>query len=105
MAYNRYSRVSTDGRVGTPPFVKLNVKDTDLYVTYKRGMSRLDNISYDYYGDPSFDWLILMANPELTDLEFNIPDNSIVRIPFPLDATINEYEKKIDAYETLYGRE
>ena len=103
MAYNRYTKVSLDGEIMLPPSVTLSLKDTDYYVIYKRGLSRLDNISYDYYGDPDYDWLILLANPELTDLEFNIPDNSVVRIPFPLNETLIEYNKKIEAYDAIYG--
>ena len=33
------------------PNISINERLSDYYITYKRNSSRLDNISYDYYGD------------------------------------------------------
>ena len=105
MAINRYSKLIRNGSIKRMPNITISEKSTDYYVRYKRNSSRLDNISYDYYGDPNFDWLILLANPETADLEYNIPDNSLIRIPYPLDVVMEEYNKKIDIYNLLYGIE
>lgn len=103
MAYDRYNKFRINGKVSIPPTVSLPVKSTDFYEVYRVGSTRLDNISYDYYGDPSYDWLILMANPLLGDLEYNIPDGTLIRVPYPLDITLDTYNRQLNKYETLYG--
>ena len=105
MAYNRYTKLLRDGYYRRMPSITLDRRSSDYYTVYNRGMSRLDNISYDYYGDAGYDWLILLANPEVADLEFNIPDETVLRIPYPLESVIEEFNKKIDAYDALYGIE
>ena len=103
MAYDRYNRFRTDGSVGIPPAVPIPQKATDFYETYVRGVTRLDLVSYDYYGDPGYDWLILMANPDLGNMEFEIPDGSTLRIPYPLNLTLENYANQIERYIRLYG--
>lgn len=103
MGYDRYKAFRTDGKVFIPPTVKITPKSTDFFEEYHRGITRLDNVSYDYYGDPGYDWLILMANPDLGNLEFEIPDGAIVRVPFPLDITLEMYNNEIQKFYTLYG--
>lgn len=103
MSYDRYNRFRVDGKISVPPFIKIFPKSSDFFETYKKGLTRLDNISYDYYGDPSYDWLILMANPELGNLEFEIPDGATLRIPYPLALTIENYANQIERYIKLYG--
>ena len=103
MSYDRYTKMRINGKVNIPPTVKIPVKSTDFYETYRLGISRLDLISYDYYGDPGYDWLILLANPSLPDLEYNIPDGTVIRIPYPLDMTLDMYNTQLNKLETLYG--
>lgn len=103
MGYDRYKRFRVNGQVSVPCGVKIAPKSTDMFETYQRGSSRLDLISYDYYGDPSYGWLILMANPELPSMEFEIPNGTILRIPYPLDITLENFNRQIDRQETLYG--
>lgn len=103
MSYDRYKRFRVNGKVNIPPFIKIVPKVTDAFETYIRGVTRLDNISYDYYGDAGYDWLILMANPELPALEYMIPNGTVLRIPYPLDLTLENFEKQIDRQEALYG--
>ena len=96
--FDRYSMFREEGTINIVPQIILNKKDSDFYETYRLGISRLDRISYDYYGDANYDWLILMANPELPSMEFEIPDNTILRIPYPLEVTLSEYTTKIKEY-------
>lgn len=103
MSYDRYSRFRTNGKVFIPPFVKIIEKNTDYFETYHKGVTRLDLISYDYYGSPDYDWLILMANPTLGSMEFEIPDGAIIRIPYPLATTLELYDKEIERHTALYG--
>lgn len=105
MSYNRYQILNRNGAILKMPHITLSEKASDYYTVYKRGSSRLDNISYDYYGDAGFDWLILLANQDIADLEFQIPDNATIRIPFPLSDTLEEYSEKINTYDLLYGLE
>lgn len=103
MSYDRYNKFRVDGKVKIPFFVPIVKKNTDYFEPYKRGMSRLDLISYDYYGDSNYDWLILMANPEVGGIEFDIPDGTILRIPYPLDITLENLNNEIERHNVLYG--
>ena len=49
--------------------------------------------------------LIMQANPEYGSLEYQIPNGARLRIPYPLDATLMQYNADIDTYKTLYGIE
>ena len=81
--YNRYKEFLINGQQTIVPFVSLPSKGTDQRYIYRVAVSRLDKISQQYYNSPFFGWLILQANPEYGGLEWNIPDNSIITIPFP----------------------
>lgn len=102
MSYNRYNNFIKNGRYEIVPSVKIMPKSTDCMEVYEAGKSRLDLISYKYYGDANYDWLIMMANPEYGSMEFNIPDGAVLRIPFPLNLTIENYTKAIERYNSLY---
>jgi hypothetical protein len=72
---------------------------------YKRGKDRLDKISQEYYNSPLFGWIILQANPLLGSVEFEIPDNSFIRIPFPLISTLQDYKSAVELYKLYYGEQ
>ena len=93
--YNRYERVTHNGTFDPVPFVKIPLKETDYYEIYKKNYTRLDILSYNYYGDPNFAWLILQANPDLPSMEGEIPNNTLIRIPYPLDLTLKQYDDGI----------
>lgn len=99
--YNRYSSFNVNGTVKIVPFIKIPKKSTDFYDEYYN--TRLDLLSYKYYGDANFGWLILQANPEYGSLEYNIPLHTVLRIPYPLDETISRYEEDIKKYNSLYN--
>lgn len=101
--FDRYSDFSQNGNVTPIPGIKLTPKRTDKQVVYKKGFSRLDKFSQQYYRNPYHGFLILLANPEFGGLEFNIPDNSIIRIPFPFNETLEQYQREVDLYKKLYG--
>ena len=102
--FDRYSKLRSDNSIEIVPFVEIPKTDADYYINYKKGTTRLDIISNDYYGDPNYGWLILQANPEVGSLEFNIKDNTILRIPFPLDHALSAYKEGIDSYKKLYKK-
>lgn len=105
MAFNRYGSFVEKGIMHLVPFIEVPVSDTDYYVYYEQGVDRLDILSYRYYGDPNYDWLILQANPEVTPLEFNIKDKELLRIPYPLGDALALYNEKISEYKRLEGFE
>jgi hypothetical protein len=102
MSYDRYKRFRVNGVIKIVPGITIDPKSTDYFETYTLGLSRLDIISAEYYGDANYDWLIMLANPEYGSLEYNIPDGATLRIPYPLSSTLENYNNKIDLYETLY---
>jgi hypothetical protein len=103
--YNRYSKFTNDGTIELVPFISIDKMPTDYYVYYKANETRLDLLSYDYYNDPNYGWLILQANPQYGSLEFKIPHNALLRIPYPLDSAIANYNNAIKTYKELYGEQ
>ena len=102
MSYNRYSMFKQNGKMGIVPFGKIERMDTDYYETYEKGKTRLDILSYEYYKDSGYGWLIMQANPQYGSIEFEIPDKSVLRIPYPLNRAIESYENSIKEYNDLY---
>lgn len=100
-SYSRYKSFTTNGTAKIVPFVEIPKKSTDLYDYYTN--TRLDILSDKYYGDANYGWVILQANPEYGSLEFNIPQHTLLRIPFPLENTLSQYERGIENYNNLYG--
>lgn len=103
MDYSRYKSFITNGTFKRVPFIKIPYSPTDCYVFYETNKSRLDLLSYQFYGDPNYGWLILQANPHVNSLEFKIENNTRLRIPYPLDSAIQGYLSEIKKYEKLYG--
>lgn len=104
MSYDRYSKFkNTDGSISVVPFVPIRVNSSDKFTIYHLGRSRLDKVSYEYYGDANYEWLILQANPTYGFFEFEIPDGAPLRIPFPLTTVLENYEEDIKNYQTLNG--
>lgn len=102
MTYDRYSKFRSNGTIELVPTIKIRQNDSDYFVTYEANKTSLNKLSYDYYGDANYDWLILMANPQYGSMEYSIPNGAQLRIPFPLDKTIENYSKDVDNYKRLY---
>ena len=98
MAYSRYKSFIVNGAFKRVPFIKIPKRSSDIYVYYEVGVTRLDLLSYQYYNDPNYGWLILQANPHAGSLEFNIEDGTKLRIPYPLETAIQLYESEIKNY-------
>jgi hypothetical protein len=102
--YNRYQNFLINGNQTVVPYLKLPQRATDQRYLYVKNKSRLDKISYEKYGAPYFGWLILAANPLYGGLETNIPDGTILVIPFPLVAALQDYKSALDTHIFYYGR-
>ncbi len=101
--FDRYQFYLNDGEFKIVPGVEIPIKGTDKYFQYKKGKDRMDRISQEYYGTPLFGWLILQANPTLPSLEFEIPNNSYIRVPFPLITSLQDYKNGVELYNLYYG--
>lgn len=93
--YDRYKSFRVDGQILKVPFIKISEESTDLYIMFDKSRMRLDSLSYKYYGDANYGWLLMMANPHLGSMEFEIPDKVLFRIPYPLTTALVRYEKEI----------
>ena len=102
--YNRYQNFLVNGNQTVVPFVSIPSKSTDKRYIYRQGISRLDKISMEFFNSPYFGWLILAANPKWGGLEENIPDQTILFIPFPLVSSLQDYKSAVDNHFFYYGR-
>jgi hypothetical protein len=101
--FDRYEKFRNNGNIKPVPGIKIPTSSSDKSGIYKKTVSRLDKLSDMYYNNPYSGWLILLANPEFGGLEFNIPDMTVLRIPFPYDSAISRYITEIENYKILYG--
>ena len=93
--YDRYQSFRIDGGMKRIPFIKIGYESGDLFITFDKGRMRLDTLSYKYYGDANYGWLLMMANPNLGSMEFEIPDGVTFRIPYPLTSALLRYENEV----------
>ena len=100
---DRYKKFRSDENYQPVPGIKIPVKSSDKTVIYRAGSTRFDVLSNRYYDTPYYGWLIMLANPEFGGLEFNIPDNSPIRVPFPFISSVNDYLAGVEQYLELYG--
>lgn len=100
--YDRYRDFRRNGGVTTLPFITLPNKTSDKRVIIDK-KTRFDKLSQQWYGNPYHGWLILQANPEFGGLEFDIPENTIIIIPFPLNKSLEDYQSQVERYKRLYG--
>lgn len=103
--FDRYQYFIDDGNFRIVPGIELPIKGTDKYHQYKKTKDRLDKLSQEYYNSPIFGWLIMLANPLSGTNEFEIPDNFILRIPFPLVSSLQDYKRGIELYRLYYGEQ
>lgn len=97
--YDRYESFRRDGNIDIVPFIEIDNTSTDIVITFRKSTMRMDTLSYKYYGDPNYGWLILQANPQYGSLEFSIPDGVPLRIPYPLNTAKTRYENRIQKYK------
>ena len=97
--YDRYESFRSDGNIGIIPFIEIGISATDINITFNKSAMRMDTLSYKYYGDPNYGWLIMQANPQYGSMEFSIPDGVSLRIPYPLSTAKTRYEEGIQKYK------
>lgn len=94
--YDRYQRLRSNGKVRIMPNIKIEEVGSDLKIKFDKSKMRFDTLSYKYYGDSNYGWLILMSNPQYGSLEFSIPDGVLLRIPYPLSSAISRFENAME---------
>jgi hypothetical protein len=103
--FNRYQFYINDGEFRVVPGIEIPIKGTDKYQQYKKGKDRLDKLSQEFYNSPLYGWLILLANPAAGSLEFEIPNNYYIRIPYPLIDSLQDYKSGVELYNLYYGEQ
>ena len=101
--YDRYNLFRKDNEIKIVHFCEIPLSDSDIYITFDKSTMRMDMLSYRYYNDPNYGWLILQANPHLPSMEFSIPDKSKIRIPYPLTTALKGYEKSYQIFVSRNG--
>jgi hypothetical protein len=101
--FDRYSSFRLNGTTATLPFLPIPPKGTDKEVVFRIGRDRTDKLSQTFYGNPYCGWLIMLANPQYGGLEFLIPNRTILRIPYPLTESLQQYINNIQTFDQLYG--
>jgi hypothetical protein len=94
MPFNFHKFLLNGNSLKNMPPVRISNRDTDKTVTYNKNLTRLDRIAGDIYQDETLSKVILWANPAYF-IEFDIPDNTIIRIPFPINDVISEVTAQI----------
>ena len=97
--YDRYKFFRQDGFVEPyVPFIAIPKEDTDITIAWNTFTMRMDTLSYKYYGDANYAWLILNANPSVSPYEYTIMDGTRIMIPYPLDSALARYESGVKSY-------
>lgn len=73
-----------------PSLGKIPESSSDAFIVFNSA-ERLDLLSYRMYGDPQYWWVILAANGY--QIEFDIEDGEILRIPTPLSDVLSAMRK------------
>lgn len=101
--FDRYNGFRVNSEMKPLPGINIPISESDKTMIYKLGLTRLDKLSQMYYNNPYSGWLIMVANPQFGGLEFNIPDMSVLRIPYPYDNAISKYITQVSNHKKLYG--
>lgn len=92
--FDIYQYLFNNGQVIDMPVIKIAKRNTDKFVEYNSKKTRIDRIAGDVYGDSSYWRIIMWANPEYY-LEFDIPENTAIRVPYPLEEVVQEVIERI----------
>jgi len=71
------------------PDIPLSLQDTYVITTVG---DRFDILAQQYYNNSSLWWVISIANPQLTQNSYYIPEGTQLRIPSNLSGILSEFE-------------
>lgn len=93
---NRYQNSSifknTTGKryYGTTKYPEIPLDFNDIYV-YSTIGDRFDILALQYYNDPTLWWVLSIANANLTQDSYYIPEGSQIRIPANISRIMAQY--------------
>lgn len=94
MPYDFYKPLRINDSLKNMPPVSIKSRKTDKSVLYNKQKNRLDTIAGNVYGDETLWRVILWANEQYF-MEFDIPDNKVIRVPYPIQDVLDEINTKI----------
>jgi phage tail protein X len=68
------------------------LSENDMFIYTMRG-DRLDNLAYQFYGDPTLWWIIQIANPDLPNDSLYPTLGFQLRIPSNVNQILSNFEK------------
>ncbi len=89
-----YKYLNDNGSLLNMPPITISKRITDKFVEYNSKRTRMDRIAGNIYNNESCWRIIMWANPQYS-IEFDIPDNTAIRIPWPFEDVIQEVIEKI----------
>ena len=92
---NFYDFLKEGDSMADMPRVSISKRTTDRFLVYNKQKTRVDRMAETVYGDSSYYRLIMWANPEY-ELEFDIQDDVVLRIPYPLLDVLQEVQGQIE---------
>jgi nucleoid-associated protein YgaU len=72
-------------------YPKVKATDNDIYIISTQS-DRLDLLAFKYYGNPTYWWVISVAN-NLNDASLSIEPGRQLRIPSDINSVLNEFER------------
>lgn len=100
--YNFYSKFSENGLVRMMPFLRVEMKNSDKTYIWNKSRDRMDLISQKFYGHPYGGPLLKMANAPYGKNEDDIPDQSVLIIPYPYRDSVQQWMESYEKYKRLY---
>lgn len=94
MAVDFYKYLITQTSMANMPAITIQPRESDKRVIYDKKRTRLDRIAGDIYQEEEYWRLIMWGNPDY-DIEFDIPDGTVIRIPFPKEEVEKEVAQQI----------
>lgn len=102
MYYNIYTPFRLNEKLTDIPFVKLPTKSTDLTHVWNKLSDRMDTVSEQFYSNPFGGKFILMANATICKNEDEIPDGTILVIPFPYNDALQRWLNQVEKLKQYY---
>lgn len=94
MSFDFYKYLIQGDVMSNMPPIRFKDRVSDKYVIYNSQTNRLDTIAGEIYGDETL-WRLILWSNEQYFIEFDIPDNTVIRVPYPLQDVLNEYSTKV----------
>jgi len=102
MYYNIYSPFIENEKITMLPYSTLPTESSDKTYLWNKERDRLDGVSQKFYGSPYGGNLIMYANATLGCNEDEIPDGSILIIPFPYKSAVQRYIDTMEKVKNYY---